>query len=148
MAYENQKKQADRLVQNSIDSFPVLRRGDNVAIAIPELDRTRLSARNLLGVILKKPKHGLYYVGTKKGILKRWIVRQHLVKLDFIELKQCDVPTKKLSIRGATALHEGRKMGHERCSCVKGCKTATCSCVKGKKVCGSRCHPKISCTNK
>lgn len=136
------------MLRSSLKKFPTLRKGTNVSVAIPPLDRCRLSARNIQGVILCKPISGLYRIGTKFGILKRWSPRQVIRPLSFNDLSVKDVPTKLISVRSASAAADGRKMGHQHCSCMKGCKTNKCNCIKRKVKCGSKCHPRIVCSNK
>ena len=43
--------------------------GDNVTVAIPNVDRVRTDPENLIGVIIKKDSNEMYQIAVKSGVL-------------------------------------------------------------------------------
>ena len=58
------EKQASRMIERSKRKLKALSPGDNVAIPVPLVDRSKLDSPNVIGVILSTDKYG-YVVGTK-----------------------------------------------------------------------------------
>ncbi|KAL4713280.1 hypothetical protein ACJJTC_018628 [Scirpophaga incertulas] len=112
-----------------------------VRIAVPEVDRGRGDARNIIGVVLTKTVDELYQIGTKNGILKQ-LYTSVLLDAD-------DVLSTEIALRSATNLQStGTGQGFTKCICKKNCATARCLCFKNKVLCTSKCHSSLPCKNK
>ena len=66
-ALSGQHMQADSLTRITKQRQTVLRKGDNVVIPIPAVDRGPTAPRNIKGVVTQVNDHGGYNVGTKSG---------------------------------------------------------------------------------
>ena len=54
---------------------PAVDNGTNVVVRVPDLDRGRLSPRNVLAVVVDVNSTGFYLLGTKEGLLERLYAR-------------------------------------------------------------------------
>jgi len=59
------------MVSLSNSRLPAVDIGTNVVVRLPDLDRGRLSSRNVLAVFADVNSFGLYLLGTKEGLLER-----------------------------------------------------------------------------
>lgn len=137
------------MLKRSQKQFPDIAVNTPVQIAIPKEDRSSISDRNLLGVVLARNDSGAYTVGTELGTLQRLIARPSLKVLSSQIIKACDVPQKKITVRGNAAkcnLFGGK--GMVRCNCHTKCQTNVCSCKKNNRFCTSNCHKSTQCFNK
>ena len=67
------EKQASRMIEWSKRKLKALSPGDNVAIPVPLVDRSKLDSPNVIGVILSTDEYG-YVVGTKSERIKgKWL---------------------------------------------------------------------------
>lgn len=73
---ENLEEQAKKMLITSGKKNPPVIPGTTVRIPVPEVDRGRGDARNILAIVLKKTEDELYQLGTKQGILKTLFSRQ------------------------------------------------------------------------
>ncbi|XP_031332774.1 KRAB-A domain-containing protein 2-like [Photinus pyralis] len=69
-AAEGLRKQAKKMKSHSDKSHPPANIGDNVMIPIPDVDKSKVDLRNIIGVVIDITDEGLYKVGTKHGILQ------------------------------------------------------------------------------
>jgi len=78
--------------------FPAGGIGTNVVVRVPDLDRGRLSARNVPAVVVDVNSFGLFLLGTKGGLLERLYASNEFTTADnFIEAH--DVPSSSLFLR-------------------------------------------------
>lgn len=113
--------------------------GDNVAVPVSHVDRSKGDPPNLIGVVPSTEESGDYKIGTRSGIIKGKLARNQVEFVRFSGLKLDDVPQKQLSIREivrAQSVCGGQ--GFRRCHCNSSSKR--CSCVKGGLHCNSACH--------
>ncbi|KAL4714628.1 hypothetical protein ACJJTC_019691 [Scirpophaga incertulas] len=116
---------------------------------VPEVDRGRGDARNILGVILQKTDDELYQLGTKQGVVKTLYSRQQFTVWHQELLKKEDVSNLETTLRTVATLHStGTGQGFVKCRRKKYCDTKECSCLKTKILCTSKCHNSSSCKNK
>ncbi|KAG8296007.1 hypothetical protein J6590_067122 [Homalodisca vitripennis] len=69
-AGEGLRKQAKKMKSHSDKSHPPANIGDNVMIPIPDVDKSKVDLRNIIGVVIDITDEGLYKIGTKHGILQ------------------------------------------------------------------------------
>uniref|UniRef100_A0A914QVF1 Uncharacterized protein n=1 Tax=Panagrolaimus davidi TaxID=227884 RepID=A0A914QVF1_9BILA len=69
----SQKRQAE-MVEMSAKRFKPLEIGENVRVAVAEVDRAKCDPRNVLGIVLEK-QNDLYRVGTKHRRFSRLFAR-------------------------------------------------------------------------
>ena len=152
IANENLKKQASKMLRLSNQKFIPATIGDNVRIQVSEVDRSKCSSRNIIGVVLEiDEEKSLYKIGTDQGVLKNMYCRGEfeICKERFLSVN--DVPLTSTSVRechAKTAITGGQ--GFFKCDCKTGCKTNRCKCLKANptRLCNSRCHSSTSCCNK
>jgi hypothetical protein len=63
------------MVSLSKSRLPAVDIGTNVVVRMPDVDRARLTPRNVLAVVVDVNCSGLYLLGTKEGLLERLYVR-------------------------------------------------------------------------
>ena len=120
--------------------------GSCVIVPVPEVDRSKIDPRNLIGVVSEQ---GLYKLGTKSGIISQLYARNQFQPCSEQFICISDVPDTMISLRSsAIAQSKGSGQGFLRCSCKQGCRTDRCRCRKRKILCSSKCHSKLSCCNK
>lgn len=146
---DNLIKQAQKMLKTSEKKFPSVELGTTVRIPVPEVDRGRGDARNILAVVLQKNDDELYQLGTKQGVIKTLYSRQQFAVCHQELLKKEDVPNLETTLRTVATLQStGTGQGFVKCSCKKYCDTNKCSCLKSKSLCTSKCHNSSSCKNK
>ncbi|KAJ8720835.1 hypothetical protein PYW08_006300 [Mythimna loreyi] len=146
---DNLTEQAQKMLKTSEKKFPPVALGTTVRIPVPEVDRGRGDARNILAVVLQKTDDELYQLGTKQGVVKTLYSRQQFTVCHQELLKKEDVPNLETTLRTvATQQSTGTGQGFVKCSCKKHCDTKKCSCLKSKILCTSKCHNSSSCKNK
>ena len=75
-ALEATEQQANQMLKRSKIDLPAAKFGDNVAIPIPSVHRSKCDPRNLIGVILSKDEENDHYkIGVVAGILKETYIR-------------------------------------------------------------------------
>ena len=80
--------------------FQPLLVGINVTISIPNLDRGKVEAKNLVGVIMNVTDDGFYKIGTKEGTISSMFARNQIFECKETFLKTDEVPEgKELSVR-------------------------------------------------
>ncbi|KAL4702130.1 hypothetical protein ACJJTC_016054 [Scirpophaga incertulas] len=93
--------------------------------AVPEVNRGRGDARNIIGVILTITDDELYQIGTKNGILKQLYARSQINVYPRVLLDADDVPSTKIALRSPANLQStGTGQGFKKCLCKKNCATA------------------------
>ena len=106
---------------------------------IPAVDRGPTDPRNIKDVVTQVNDHGGYNVGTKVGLIKGYLSRNHI--------EFCDSELSLIAVASKLSMSGGQGFFH--CNCKNGCfKTSRCKCRKYKVLCISRCHQSLSCTNK
>lgn len=139
---------ADKMLQTSKDKFPPVQMGQSVLLPVPEYDRGPLDEPNLLGKVVNIFR-GQYMIGTAKGILKTYLLRNGF---DVTDVQLTDtIPSVQLSLRELAAKHSVNKgPGKQKCNCTSKtkCDSNRCSCRRLGILCGSRCHGSSSCANK
>ena len=145
-----QQTQDDSLTKITKQRQPVLKKGDNVVIPIPAVDRGPTDPRNIKGVVTQVNDHGGYNVGTKVGLIEGYLSRNQIEFCESETMNVSDVPESELSLRAvASKLSMSGGQGFCHCHCKNGSfKTSRCKCRKFKVLCNSRCHQSLSCTNK
>ena len=135
--------------KTSDSKFPPAERGATVRISIPDCDKGRGDARNILAVIIDVQDE-FYQVGTTQGVLKQLYVRSQfsVCKRPLLALE--DIPlNKQISLRSAaTQQSTGTGQGFVKCNCKTKCQSKKCFCVKKNVLCNSKCHSSTDCCNK
>jgi len=108
-----EEEQAQKMVSVSSSRLPAFDIGTNVVVRVPELDRGRLTPRNVLAVVVDVSSSGLYLLGTKEGQLERLYVRNEFTTADNNFIEAHDVPSSSLSLRSASMITSGSKQGFE-----------------------------------
>uniref|UniRef100_A0AC35EZY3 Integrase catalytic domain-containing protein n=1 Tax=Panagrolaimus sp. PS1159 TaxID=55785 RepID=A0AC35EZY3_9BILA len=144
-----QERQADKMIANSHRRTEQIEVGQNVRIAIAEVDRAKCDPRNVLGIVTGK-RNDLFEIGTKQGKFKRLFARSQIEPLKEPFMTSDDVPDAEISsVRtAAAAASVVGGQGHFHCDCKTACKTNRCKCKKESRLCNSRCHNSLSCCNK
>ncbi|KAJ8885481.1 hypothetical protein PR048_011679 [Dryococelus australis] len=65
------QEQAEKMLQTSGKKFPPASTSDNILVSIPDVDRGRLTPRNVLAVIMEEVEPNLFSIGTKHGKLEK-----------------------------------------------------------------------------
>ena len=68
-ARENLKLQAKKMTKLSHKRYPSAEVGDSVKVRVPDVDRSRCDARNILGAKTAIEENGSYKIGTKFGAI-------------------------------------------------------------------------------
>jgi len=131
-------------------NFPDPKIGDTVRVPIPQVDRGKTDARNVLACVLEVTPDGFFKLGTRQGTLKQLYVRSQFQLCHEQFLKLENVPAhEEMSLRSvASAQAVDNGQGFFRCSCTKKCDTKRCLCSKKKVLFNSKCHNSSSCCNK
>ena len=150
LAKENLQQQASKMLRLSNSKFTPASIGDSVRIPVPEVDRSKCAARNVIGVVMDINDDKMYKIGTSQGVLKNLFTRVQFDVCKESFLNPEDVPVSSTtSVReahGKTAVTESQ--GYERCNCKTGCNNNICKCLREARQCNSKCHGSLSCTNK
>ena len=123
--------------------FPPVEPGTSVLIKIPDVDRNKGDANNLIAMVLEVSDDQMYKLGTKSGILFSLYSHNHL--------NPCkeDVPDVKITLRSsAIAQSRGSGQGFVRCNCTTKCANNRCKCRKQKLIGNWMCHSSLPCYNK
>lgn len=147
-SFSGLKKQGDRMVLRSTKEFAPISVGENVRIGIPNEDRQKAGARNIIGVVMNEI-NGFYTIGTAMGIINRKFLRQMLAPIAerFVDLN--NIPNVEVSLRQSAGHSEPRLASNRTfCNCQKSCGTRSCACRKQNALCNSSCHESSSCLNK
>lgn len=148
-AKEGLLQQAKKMKLNSDKLLPSAKIGDTVRLPVPDVDRGRADARNVLGVVVTVEDDMYYKIGTERGTLPQLFTRN--------QFSVCPAPliaTEKVSgvekslreIATASSLCGGQ--GYKRCSCKTKCGSKKCHCRAANILCNSKCHGSLSCLNK
>nr|CAI5868886.1 unnamed protein product [Callosobruchus analis] len=82
--------------------FAPLKKGTNVLIRVPDVDRGRLTPRNILAIVSEMIDDGLYELCTENGPLHRLFSRNELLQTDSQFMPEADnIYDKKTSLRTA-----------------------------------------------
>nr|CAI5826348.1 unnamed protein product [Callosobruchus analis] len=130
--------------------FAPLKKGTNVLIQAPDVDRGRLTPRNILAIVSGINDDGLYELSTENGPLDRLFSRNELLQTNSQFMPEADnIYDKKISLR--TAANKSSKcfgQGFLRCNCKRFCGDNKCSCKQRSKKCNSKCYGSLTCKNK
>ena len=64
------------MLKHSDSKFPRAVVGDNVRVPVPEVDRSKCAARNVIGVVMEVDEEkALYKIGTSEGVLTNLFTR-------------------------------------------------------------------------
>ncbi|CAK1580558.1 unnamed protein product [Parnassius mnemosyne] len=119
-AKKNLQQQAEKMMKSSEKKFAPVPIGTSVRIAVPEVDRGRGDARNIIGVVLAKSDDELYQIGTKNGILKQSYSRSQINVCPRALLDAEDVPSTEIALRSVASLQSsGTGQGFKKCHCKK-----------------------------
>jgi len=116
--------QAKRMKLRSDRNFPNPEVGDTVRVPIPQVDRGKTDAKNLLACILEITDENLFKLGTCNGVLKHLYTRAQFQLSHERFLTVADVPTDtpEISVRTvASAQALGNGQGFVRCHCTTKC---------------------------
>ena len=117
-------------------------------VRVPDLDRGRLTPRNVLAVVVDVNSSGLYLLGTKEGLLERLYARNEFTTADNNFIEAPDVPSSSLSLRSPSMITSGSKQGFVSCQCKRYCMNKKCKCCSKNTKCNSNCHSNSSSKNK
>ncbi|XP_043476064.1 uncharacterized protein LOC122507427 [Leptopilina heterotoma] len=121
---ENLSQQAEKMKNLSDKKFPPVEKGLTVLVPIPDVDKGRGDARNILALVMEVADDGFYRLGTRNGILKQLYSRSQFspcrTKMLNIEDRQKE---KEVSLRTVATKHSlGTGQGFVKCSCKKNVK--------------------------
>ena len=145
-AKSGQEQQAQKMVSLSNSRLPAVDIGTNVVVRVPDLDRRSLAPRNVLAVVVGVNSSGLYLLGTKDGLLERMHARDQFTTADNFEAH--DVPSSSLSLRSASMIIPGSRLGFVSCHCKRYCIDIKCKCRSKNMKCNSMCHSNSCCKKK
>ena len=80
--------------------YPSAEVGDSVKVRVPDVDRSRCDARNILGAITAIEENGSYKIGTKFGAIDTSYSRNQFSICNEPVISAEDVPDEKISLRG------------------------------------------------
>ena len=149
-ARKSQSIQADRMSKRSRTKLGNISVGDTVVVPIPDVDRGRCDARNLVGRVISK-SNDMFKIGVRAGILNKMYSRNQIEKCSRPLMTEHDInSTVTVSLRGALKSGSSGGQGYIKCGCkgIKKCTTNKCVCFKNKLKCNSRCHNCNTCNNK
>jgi hypothetical protein len=86
-----------------------------VVVRVPDLDRGRLTPRNVLADVDDVNSSGFYLLGTKKGLLERLYALSEFTTADNNFIEAHDVPSNSLSLWSASMITSGSKQGFVSC---------------------------------
>ncbi|KAK5648226.1 hypothetical protein RI129_003118 [Pyrocoelia pectoralis] len=116
-----------KMLNNTSKKFATLNLGENVRVIVPKIDRGPLDPKNIIGVVMNI-ENGVYKVGTKYGIIKRWLSRNELAPIEINEIQN-----------NQNFMAKGLKASKKQCAGNK------CYCFKAKLKCSSKCHASGMC---
>jgi len=163
-AFDGLQCQAKRMKVASDAKFGLLDVGTSVTIPVPDIDRSKSDARNIIGKyilrflsvhflvhsagVVMEVRDDFYKIGTKHGVLPQMYARSQVAPCPTEFLAVENEPQISVSLRQASA--KSSLVGGQvfvRCHCTQKCQTNRCLC-KRKNVCNSKCHNSLSCCNK
>lgn len=149
-SHKMMKIQATKMLCESNKRYAPLEIGTNVLIRVPDVDRGRLTPRNVLAIVSEINNDGLYKLSTENGPLDRLFSRNELLQADSQFMSQSnDTNIKKIPLRTAANMSsKGSGQGFLRCNCKRFCGDNKCSCKQRNKKCNSKCHGSLTCKNK
>ena len=123
----NLKKHAQKMVGRTNKNLKGVEIGHCVTVPVSQFDKGCGDPNNVIGIILAK-KDGNYQIGTRGGVIDRWMPRNAFEAVTFRGLGEEDVPKFTLSIREIVRkLSIGNGQGFVRCSCKSSkCRTPRC----------------------
>ena len=156
-AHEKLQKAATLVKKKLIDSVgddKICKVGEIVHVPLKDVDKTKVDAGNLTGVIVKVDNNrSMARVAVKSGLLKNWYVYHRLgqvrghgnnVKLNGLEDVLANWQTMKEITEREAARNEsmvgGQGKGDVTCNCKGACNSNQCSCRKAGRICQSACH--------
>ena len=89
---EWKQTQADSLARITKQRQTIPKKGDNVVIPIPAVDRGPTDPRNIKCVVTLVNDHGGYKVGTKVGLIKGYLSRNQIEFCESETVNASDVP--------------------------------------------------------
>lgn len=116
--------QAKKMKMNSEIKFPPIPVGRSVTIPVPEVDRSKTDARNIIGVVMEVTSDGYYKVGCRNGIINTLYARNQIgmCKEDFVSLS--DDPNASISLRKASSANSlSGGQGFFKCFCKRKCES-------------------------
>ena len=124
------KIQATKMLCESNKRYAPLEVGTNVLIRVPDVDRGRLTPRNVLAIVSEINNDGLYKLSTENGPLDRLFSRNELLQADSQFMSQSNNNNiKKIPLRTAANMSsKGSGQGFLRCNCKRFCGDNKCSC--------------------
>ncbi|KAF2883392.1 hypothetical protein ILUMI_22780 [Ignelater luminosus] len=146
------KKQAAEMLQQTRSKYSKVEIGQNVLVKIADVDRGRLTPRNILAVVLSE-REDLYQLGTSTGVLEKLSARNEFQvhnssPSQTTTLASSDIPIdKKFSLRTVAPKESNSAQGFLRCNCRKQ-ENKKCNCVLNQIKCNSKCHSTTFCCNK
>ncbi|KAH7703060.1 KRAB-A domain-containing protein 2-like protein [Aphelenchoides avenae] len=148
-ARAGQKRQAESMLLSSAKRYAPVEVGTSVRVPVPDVDRSKIDHRNVMGVVVSVEDGGLYKIGTSTGVLDRSYARNQFDPCAQSFLMVDDIPQKEVALRTAAGAESlGGTQGMFHCMCTADCRTARCKCVRAGRACGSRCHKSNTCANK
>ncbi|KAJ8935305.1 hypothetical protein NQ314_012895 [Rhamnusium bicolor] len=102
---------------SSNKALPPAKVGDTVKLSVPDVDRGRADARNILGVVISIKDDIYYKIGTEKGTLPQLFTRNQfgICPASLIPLENVSTIEKShREIASASSLCGGQ--GYKRCS--------------------------------
>ena len=142
-------------------SHKIYKVGDVVLVPKPDIDTSRMDAKNLAMIIVEinqKKEVNYYRLATEKGVFDSLMTSDN-----FTKIKGC--PPKKLT----DTVHQWQTLKHLsmrqlcnehslsggqgiiiKCKCIQKCDKRTCKCFAHGFACSTHCHPSNTtcCTNK
>ena len=143
-ARENLKLQAKKMTKLSDKKYPSAEVGDSVKVRVPDDDRSRCDARNILGVITAIDENGSYKIGTKFRAFDTSYTRNQFSICNEPVISVEDVPDEEISLRGCarkSSLTVGQ--GYQRCVYKSSCARNICSYRRQNKLYTSKCHSSL-----
>jgi hypothetical protein len=141
--------QAKKIKLMSENQFSPLNVKMTVKIPVPCVDRGKVDANNVLGVILSVTDDGFYKIGTKNGILSSLYARNQIFQCKEQFISSNDVPNIEIPLRTASIQNSlTGEQGYIFCSCKTKCTTKRCKCKQQNILCSSKCHGSNMCSNK
>ncbi|XP_050505762.1 uncharacterized protein LOC126884022 [Diabrotica virgifera virgifera] len=147
-------QQAKKMKLNSNKLLPAAKIGDTVRLPVPDVDRGRADARNILGVVTTVEDNMYYKIGTEKGTLPQLFTRNQfsVCPAPLIATEKVSVVEKSLrEIAVTSSLYSSLLcggQGYKRCSFKTKCDSKKCYCKAANILCNSKCHEGLSCLNK
>ncbi len=148
-ACNGQKIAGGKMKSKSAKRFGEAKVLDSVLVPVPDVDRGRLEALNLLAIVMSVD-NGVYQLGTCNGILDQKYTRNQFNPCieKFMDIE--DMPKNKtICVRSAAKEASfGNGQGMLKCFCTGKCLNKKCKCKKHGTQCNSRCHNSGPCSNK